>query len=173
LAIDQLLNGGLVDYALGAAPHTGAFVVVYEDDPIKMQHLNYFKMGDGPLYVFYTPYHLPHIQIVSTIFRAVILKDPTVAPLGAPICKVGAVAKKDLIAGEILDGVGGFAAYGVIENADVFDAEELLPMGLSDGCRVTRNIRRNEPICFSDVEIPDGRFCDALYLEQKQYFRNE
>jgi predicted homoserine dehydrogenase-like protein len=165
-----LLDGGLIDYALGAAPHTGAFVVVYEDHPIKMRHLNYFKMGDGPFYVFYTPYHLPHIQIVSTISRAVILKDPTVAPLGAPVCKTATVAKKDLTAGEILDGIGGFATYGVIENADAFDADELLPMGLSDGCRVTRNIRRDEPICFSDVEVPYGRFCDALYLEQKQYF---
>jgi len=171
LPLNQLFNGCLIDYALGAAPHTGAFVVVYEDHPIKMQHLNYFKMGDGPLYVFYTPYHLPHIQIVSTIARAAILKDPTVAPIGAPVCKVAAMAKKDLTAGEILDGVGGFSAYGVIENADVFDSEELLPMGLSEGCRVTKNIRKDEPISCADVEFPEGRLCDALYLEQGQYFR--
>jgi hypothetical protein len=68
------------DYALGAAPHTGAFVVVYEDKPLKQAQLGYVKMGDGPFYVFYTPYHLPHIQIISTIGRAVVHSDPTVRP---------------------------------------------------------------------------------------------
>ena len=63
-------NGGLVDYALGAEPHTGAFVIGYEDHPQKRNELAYYKMGDGPFYVFYTPYHLPHIQIASTIARA-------------------------------------------------------------------------------------------------------
>ncbi|MFN8487874.1 MAG: hypothetical protein U0350_09800 [Caldilineaceae bacterium] len=170
LPLDQLLAGGIVDYALGAAPHTGAFVVVYEEHPIKQANLGYFKMGDGPLYVFYTPYHLPHIQIASTIGRAVLLGDATVTPLGAPLCKVAAIAKKDLKAGEVLDGVGGFAAYGVIENTKVFNAEGLLPMGLTEGCRVLREIGKDEPICWSDVAFPEGRFCDELYREQSQYF---
>ena len=58
LPADQMLNTGLVDYALGAAPHTGAFVIVYEDSPLKKAQLAYYKLGDGPFYVFYTPYHL-------------------------------------------------------------------------------------------------------------------
>jgi len=58
---------GLVDYALGAEPHTGAFVVVHEESPLKKAQLAYYKLGDGPFYVFYTPFHLPHIQIASTI----------------------------------------------------------------------------------------------------------
>ena len=59
-----------MDYALGAEPHTGAFVVAWEDNEKKRKELAYYKMGDGPFYVFYTPYHLPHIQIASTIARA-------------------------------------------------------------------------------------------------------
>jgi predicted homoserine dehydrogenase-like protein len=170
LPMEQLLSGGLVDYALGAAPHTGAFVVVHEEHPVKKRNLGYFKMGDGPLYVFYTPYHLPHIQIAATIARAALLGDATVSPMGAPVCSVATFAKKDLKAGEVLDGVGGFATYGVIENTSIFNAENLLPMGLSDGGRIKRDIRKDEPIGFADVELPPGRFCDALYAEQSHYF---
>ena len=79
LPADQMLETGLVDYALGAAPHTGAFVIVHEHSPLKKTQLGYYKLGDGPFYVFYTPYHLPHIQIASTIGRTVIDRDPTVA----------------------------------------------------------------------------------------------
>ncbi len=118
LPADQMLGTGLVDYALGAAPHTGAFVIVHEDSPLKKAQLAYYKLGDGPFYVFYTPFHLPHIQIASTIGRAVIHRDATVAPIGGPVCEVVTVAKRDLKAGERLDGVGGFCAYGLIDNAD-------------------------------------------------------
>jgi predicted homoserine dehydrogenase-like protein len=170
LPLDQLLDGGLVDYALGAEPHTGAFVVVHEDHPIKKQHWSYLKMGEGPLYVFYTPYHLPHIQAVSTVARAVLLADATVSPIGRPVCDVAAIAKKDLKSGEVLDGVGGFASYGVIENSDVFNTEKLFPMGLSEGCRLTRDIQKDEPIRCTDVELPEGRFCDKLRAEQNRYF---
>ena len=117
LPAEQMLETGLVDYALGAAPHTGAFVIVHEDSPLKKVQLAYYKLGDGPFYVFYTPFHLPHIQIASTIGRAVIHRDPTVAPIGGPVCEVVTVAKRDLKAGERLDGIGGFCTYGLIDNA--------------------------------------------------------
>src|SRR4030065_2306359 len=97
----ELLNdGGLVDYLLGAEPHSGAFILGYNDHPIKRQYMNYFKMGDGPYYVFYTPYHLPHVQIATTVARAVLFHDATVAPMGRPVCDVITVAKKDLKNGE-------------------------------------------------------------------------
>src|SRR5215470_20034554 len=79
LPAEQMLSTGLVDYALGAAPHTGAFVIVHEDSALKKAQLGYYKLGDGPFYVFYTPYHLPHIQLVSTIGRAAVHHDSTVA----------------------------------------------------------------------------------------------
>src|SRR5215470_1420907 len=146
LPAQQMLDTGLVDYALGAAPHTGAFVIVHEDSPLKKVQLAYYKLGDGPFYVFYTPFHLPHIQIASTIARAVILRDPTVAPLAGPVCEVVAVAKRDLKAGEQLDGVGGFCAYGLIDNATAARAETALPIALSDGCTLRRDISKDAVI---------------------------
>ncbi len=113
-----MLSGGIVDYALGAAPHTGAFVVVHEDNTLKQAQLAYYKMGDGPFYVFYTPFHLPHLQIASTIGRAVLFGDATVTPQDGPRCEVVAMAKRDLRAGDRIDGIGGFTVYGLIDNTD-------------------------------------------------------
>ncbi len=169
-SLDQLLDGGLVDFILGAEPHTGAFVLGYNDHPIKKQYMDYFKMGDGPLYAFYTPYHLPHLQVVTTVARAVLLRDPTVSPQGKPMCDVLTVAKRDLKAGEVLDGIGGFTCYGTVDNADVVRKENLLPMGLSQGCRLKHDIAKDRPITHNDVEIPPGRLCDKLRAEQTAYF---
>ena len=69
-------------------PYTGAFVIVYEDNKLKQAQMGYVKMGDGPFYTFYTPFHLPHIQIASTIGRAVLHGDATVGPIGGPVCEV-------------------------------------------------------------------------------------
>jgi predicted homoserine dehydrogenase-like protein len=171
LPADQMLDTGLVDYAVGAAPHTGAFVVVHEESPLKQAQLAYYKLGNGPFYVFYTPYHLPHIQIASTIGRAVVHRDPTVAPIAGPVCEVVTVAKRDLKAGERLDGIGGFCAYGLIDNADAARAMAALPIGLSEGCTVRRDIKKDDVLSFSDVELPAdaaGRQVEALWREQSK-----
>jgi len=166
LPAEQMVATGLVDYALGAAPHTGAFVIVYEESPLKKAQLAYYKLGDGPFYVFYTPFHLPHIQIASTIGRAVIHRDATVAPLAGPVCEVVTVAKRDLKAGERLDGIGGFCTYGLIDNAVAARAMAALPIGLSEGCVMRRDVSKDEVLSLDDVDTrPDG-VVEALWREQ-------
>lgn len=166
LPADQMLATGLVDYALGAAPHTGAFVIVYEESPLKRSQLAYYKLGDGPFYVFYTPYHLPHIQIASTIGRAFIHRDPTVAPIAGPVCEVVSVAKRNLKCGERLDGIGGFSTYGLIDNAAAARGVAALPIGLSEGCVMRRDVTKDGILSFNDVEPPHGRLVEALWREQ-------
>ena len=167
LPADQMLSTGLVDYALGAAPHTGAFVIVHEESPFKKVQLAYYKLGDGPFYVFYTPYHLPHIQIASTIGRAVIHHDPTVAPIAGPVCEVVTVAKRDLKAGERLDGIGGFCTYGLIDNAATARTTAALPISLSEGCVLRRDVSKDEMISLDDVEEPPrDRLVEELWREQ-------
>jgi len=166
LPADQMISTGLVDYALGAAPHTGAFAIVHEEAPLKRAQLAYYKIGSGPFYVFYTPFHLPHIQIASTIGRAVIHRDATVAPIGGPVCEVVTVAKRGLKAGERLDGIGGFCAYGLIDNAPTARAMAALPIGLSEGCILRRDVLKDQVLSFHDVEVPHGRQVDAMWSEQ-------
>ena len=167
LPADQMVSSGLIDYALGAAPHTGAFVIVYEEAPLKKAQLAYYKLGNGPFYVFYTPYHLPFIQIASTIGRAFIHHDPTVAPVEGPVCEVVTMAKRDLKAEESLDGIGGFSTYGLIDNTTSVRSMRALPIGLSEGCKLLRNISKDHVISVDDVEIPPGRLAETLWREQR------
>lgn len=162
----EMLKTGLVDYALGAAPYTGAFVITYEDSKLKKDQLAYYKLGDGPFYAFYTPFHLPHIQIASTIARAVIRHDPTVAPVAGPVCEVVSVAKRDLKAGERLDGVGGFCTYGLIDNRLAARETSALPIGLSEDCVLRCDIAKDQVVSLDDVESPTGRMAEALWWEQ-------
>ena len=163
---EAMLAGGIVDYSVGAAPHTGGFVVVHEENPYKRTQLAYYKLGDGPFYVFYTPFHLPHIQLPSTIARAVIHCDPTVAPLAGPACEVVTVAKRRLKAGERLDGVGGFCAYGLIENHSTARALDALPIALSENCVLLRDVAKDDVVSFADVRMPATRLSDELWQEQ-------
>jgi len=167
LPADQMLNTGLVDYVVGAAPYTGAFVIVHEESPLKKTQLAYYKIGEGPFYVFYTPFHLPHIQIASTIGRAVIHRDPTVAPLAGPVCEVVTVAKRNLRAGERLDGIGGFCAYGLIDNSASVRASGALPIALSEGCVLRRDVAKDAVLSLDDVEEPTrDRLVEELWREQ-------
>jgi predicted homoserine dehydrogenase-like protein len=168
---DELLAGdGFVDYVLEAEPGSGAFVVGHCDRPVPMQYLKYFKMGDGPFYVFYTPWHLPQAEAPLTAARAALFHDAAVAPLGAPRCDVVTVAKRDLRAGEVLDGIGGFTCYGMIENAEQAGRERLLPMGLSDGCELLVDVAVDQPIDVDSVRRPIGRLVDDLRREQEALF---
>jgi len=167
LPADQMLSTGLVDYSVGAAPHTGGFVIIHEESPLKKTQLAYYKLGDGPFYVFYTPFHLPHIQLASTIGRAVIHLDPTVAPLAGPVCEVVTVAKRNLRAGERLDGIGGFCAYGLIDNSATARASGALPIGLSEGCVLRRDVSKDAVLSLDDVEEPvRDQLVEALWREQ-------
>ncbi len=168
--LDQLLGGGLVDYILGAEPSPGVFVLGYNEHPVPRRYMTYHKMGDGPLYAFYTPYHLCNFEVPITAARAALFHDATIAPLGGPVCDVMTIAKRDLRAGEPLDGIGGFTCYGVLENHDSFQGSGYLPMGLSDGCRVKRDVQKDEPLTYTDVEIPRGRLADTLRAEQERAF---
>jgi len=167
---EQLLDGGIVDFLIGAEPHTGVFVIGYSKDTVNAEYMNFFKMGDGPFYVFYTPFHLPQVQIIPTIARAALFHDATTSPIGKPVCDVLTMAKRDLKAGQTLDGIGGFTCYGVIDNSYAAQEGNALPMGLSENCTLKRDIPKDQMITYADVEIPAGRLSDKLRAEQNQYF---
>ncbi|MGY4320602.1 NAD(P)H-dependent oxidoreductase [Bradyrhizobium sp. JR3.5] len=169
--LDELLEGpGIVDYCVGAMPNPGIFVLGTTNDTVEKHYLSLYKMGAGPLYCFYWPYHLCHFEVPFTVARAAIFRDAAITPLGAPHVDVVAAAKRDLRAGEIIDGLGHYMTYGLCENAQVAHAERLLPIGLAEGCRLRRNVARDQVLGYDDVEIPAGRMCDALRQEQDTLF---
>ena len=169
--LEDLQDGpGIVDYVVGAVPNGGIFVLGTHDDPKQQHYLNLYKVGPGPLYCFYNPYHLCHFEVHNTIARAVLFDDAAVAPLGAPLVEVVTTAKIDLKAGETLDGIGWYMTYGEAENADITHKERLLPMGLAEGCKLIRDVPKDQALTYDDVELPTGRKCDILRAEQDKMF---
>jgi predicted homoserine dehydrogenase-like protein len=169
--VDELrAAGGYVDYVVGSQPGPGVFVLATHDDPKQRHYLNLYKLGEGPLYSFYTPYHLCHFEVPMTVARAVLFNDAAMQPLGAPTVEVVTVAKQDLKAGHTLDGLGGYDTYAVAERADVTKTENLLPMGVAENCVLTRDVVKDEVLTYPDVTLPAGRLIDQLRIEQAELF---
>ena len=168
---EDLLNGnGIVDYVVGAEPGPGVFVLGTHEHPKQQHYLNLYKLGEGPIYLFYTPYHLCHFEVHNTVARAVLFDDATLTPLAGPQVDVVATAKIDLKAGDVLDGMGYYMTYGQAENSDITAAQRLLPMGLAEGCRLKNDIAKDKVLTYDDVVISEGRFCDKLRREQDDLF---
>jgi predicted homoserine dehydrogenase-like protein len=165
--IEELRSlGGIVEMIVGAKPSPGVFVYAAAKDPYSIKYLNYGKLGNGPLYSFYVPYHLLFFDIASSICRLIDFDDPVIVPYQGQVVDVITIAKTDCKAGEILDGVGGFKTYGLCENHDIVMEQNLLPMGLSEGCILKKDIKKDSPITWNDIEKPKGRLIDKLWDEQ-------
>ncbi len=170
---EALLSGnGIVDYVVGAEPGPGVFVLGTHDHPQQQHYLNLYKLGEGPFYVFYTPYHLCHFEVHNTVARAALFHDAALTPLAGPQVDVVATAKIDLKEGEILDGMGYYMTYGEAENSDITNAQQLLPMGLAEGCKLKTDIPKDKTLTYDDVILPKGRLCDQLRSEQIDLFRD-
>src|SRR5215472_2616823 len=164
--------GGAIDYVVGT-PLTKVYCLAEHPDPKQQHYLSLYKMGPGPLYSFFIPYHLVHFEAPNAIARAVLLRDPTTRPLGGPVVEVCAVAKRDLKAGEVLDEYGMYMTYGEAVNSDEMCDRRYLPEGLVQGCRLKRAITKDAVITYDDVMLPTGRLADRLRADQYRKFRGQ
>ena len=97
--VDELRQlGGIIDYVVGT-PLTKVYVLAEHPDPKQQHYLNLYKMGEGPLYSFFIPYHLVHFEVPNAIARVVLFRDSLAPPLAGPVVEVCAVAKRDLEGG--------------------------------------------------------------------------
>ena len=165
-------HGGVIDYVVGT-PLTKVYVLAEHPDPKQQHYLNLYKMGEGPLYSFFTPYHLVHFEVPSAIARVVLFRDSLAKPLGGPVVEVCAVAKRELKAGETLDDYGMYMTYGEAVNADEMCRMKYLPEGLVEGCVLKNDIPKDEVITYDDVTLPPGRLADQLRAEQYKHFFGE
>jgi predicted homoserine dehydrogenase-like protein len=146
-----------VDYILGAEPGGGVFAVGHCDNEYQKSMLQYYKMGCGPYYLFYRPYHLCHVEAMACIADAALNHRPLLQPDHGFRTNVYAYAKRDLRRGEILDGIGGYLTYGLIENCAGNESNPGLPLGLAEGVPLGRDIRRDGKIHLSDVHYDPAR----------------
>lgn len=171
--IDELRTlGGIVDYTVGPSL-IKAFCLAEHADPKQRHYLNLYKMGEGPLYPFWIPYHLVHFEAPNAIARVIIFGDEVAPPLGGPVVEVCAVAKRDLKSDEVLDEYGMYMTYGEAANVDEMNTQRYLPEGLVEGCKMKRDVAKDQVLTYDDVELPEGRLADKLRAEQYRYFRGE
>ncbi|MBW1712352.1 MAG: homoserine dehydrogenase, partial [Deltaproteobacteria bacterium] len=151
---------GVVDYILGAEPGGGVFVVGYCDDEIQQGYLKYLKMGDGPYYLFYRPYHLVPVETPRAVAAAALYGRPILEPKQGRVSDVYAYAKRDIQAGETIDrGIGGPHFYGMIDDCGRASRQGGVPIALlasEDGkeARIKRTLRRDRPLSYDDVDLP-------------------
>jgi len=161
-----------VDYTVGP-PSAKVFCLAEHPDAKQRHYLSFYTLGDGPLYPFWTPYHLVHFEVPNSIARVFLFEDEVAPPLGGPVVVVCAVAKRDLEAGEVLDDYGMYMTYGEAVNADEMFARRYLSEGLVEGCNLRRGVSRDQVITYDDVDLPVGRLADQLRAEQYRRFRGE
>jgi predicted homoserine dehydrogenase-like protein len=147
-----------VDYILGAEPSGGVFAVGYCDNEYQKSMLSYYKMGQGPFYLFYRPYHLCHIESMTCIIEAAKNNRGLLQPTYGFRTNVYAYAKHDLRKGEKLDGIGGYDCYGLIENCVLEEDNLPLPLCLAEGLKMECDRRKDERLYMNDVSYDKERF---------------
>ena len=163
--------GGIVDYVVGAKPSPGIYCLAEHPDPKQRHYLNLYKLGEGPLYSFYTAWHLCHFEVPNTVARVVLFGDPAGVPASGPMVEVCACAKRHLETGETLDDYGMYMTYGEAVNTSEMRRNRYLPEGLVQGCRLKRNVAQDSVITYDDVDLPPDRLADRLRDEQYAHFR--
>ena len=159
----------MVDYAVSKDLAGGVFVIARCEEPERVGHwFEASRLGKGPDYLFLRPHGLSCAELPLSIGEAVIVREPTLAPRGAPVAEVVAIAKRDLREGEHLDGIGGSMVYGEIDTVEA--ASGLLPIGLVEGARLRCSIRKGDPIPRGAVEYEEGAVVPNLRHLQDTLF---
>lgn len=158
---------GVVDYVLGAEPKGGVFAIGYTEDKFQQYTLDWFppNMGPGPFYLFYRPYHLGHIEAMACVAEAYLHGSARLQPTYGMKTNVFAYAKKDLYEGDVLDGMGGFASYGLIENMVDNRENPGIPICIAEKMKLKRALRKDQKIHMQDVEFDRKDPAFELYLQ--------
>jgi predicted homoserine dehydrogenase-like protein len=157
---------GRVDYTIGKGVAPGVFVVAEMDHPRIRERMEDLKMGKGPYFTFFRPYHLTSLEVPLTCARAVLYGKADMVPMARPVAEVCAVAKTDLALGDTLDQIGEYCYRAWIMKADEARAAAAIPCGLLTGAKVTAPIRKGELITTANAAVPAGSKIAALRARQ-------
>ncbi len=159
-----LSNQKVVDYAFGIAP--GVFAVIYSEDDYVNYEMEYLKMGEGPYWTLYRPYHLTSLEIPRTIMHLAVNKDTILNAKNLNV-QVATYAKKDLTKGDYLDSIGGHCHYGVAINRS--QEGNYLPVGIAENAIMTDSVRKGEPIFLDQVEVEQNTIY-KMWKDQEEKF---
>ncbi|MFJ0741314.1 Gfo/Idh/MocA family oxidoreductase [Bordetella bronchiseptica] len=108
----------------------------------------------GNYSAMYKPYHLIGLELGISVASVGLRREPTGSPAGWH-GDVVATAKRDMAAGQELDGEGGYTVYGRLMPARDSVADGCLPLGLAHNVRLKHPVRQSQPIRWSDVEYDE------------------
>ncbi|WRH61833.1 MAG: NAD(P)H-dependent oxidoreductase [Fuscovulum sp.] len=157
---------GRVDYTIGKGVAPGVFVVAEMDHPRIWERMEDLKMGKGPYFTFFRPYHLTSLEVPLTCARVVLYGKADMVPLSRPVAEVCAVAKKDLAVGDTLDQIGEYCYRAWIMEAGEARGAGAVPCGLLTGAKVTTPIRKGELITYANAAVPADSKIAALRSRQ-------
>jgi predicted homoserine dehydrogenase-like protein len=142
-----------IDYAVGdVAP--GVFAVFTSVQKSILDELGYLKMGEGPYYVLYKPYHLGNIEAPLSIYDIALDKKTTLVVKDGFMTMVAGRAKEQLVKGKILDGIGGYTYSGITVDYSIFCKRKCVPIGLLENSKVALDIEKDGIITIDSIE-PD------------------
>lgn len=118
----------------------------------------------GRFSALWRPYHLIGLELGISVAAAALRGEPTGRTAGFR-GDVAATAKRDLAAGEELDGEGGYCVWGKLMPASDSLAAGALPIGLSHGVTLKRDIPAGQVVCWADVEFDES--ADAVRLRRQ------
>lgn len=157
---------GAVDYVAGNEMSGGVFITVRVPDKRICEDLNYLKVGTGPYFTFFRPYHLWFLEAPISIARAVLDRFITLDSQDVPVADIMTIAKKDMRPGDIIDDFGGYCCRGVIIDRILARSKNALPMGLSPGATIVRAVNTGETVTWDHVSLDENSTVIKLRREQ-------
>ena len=157
---------GRVDFTVGKGVAPGVFVVAEMDHPRIRERMEDLKMGEGPYFTFFRPFHLTSLEVPLTCARAVLYGKADMVPMPRPVAEVCALAKKDMQPGEVLDQIGEYSYRAWIMTTGEADQCRAIPCGMLEGSKITAPIRKGELITYNNAALPEGSRIAALRARQ-------
>ncbi|MGQ0483996.1 MAG: NAD(P)H-dependent oxidoreductase [Hyphomicrobiales bacterium] len=156
-----LSKPGCVDYSIGKGVAPGVFCIVETQHPRLLERLVDLRVGQGPFFALFRPYHLTSLEVPLSAARAVLDGRADMAPLDRPVAEAATVAKRDLAAGEILGKIGETQYRALAMTAAAARLANAVPLGLAEAARIVKPVRRGGTLTYDNC-APD----DSLIVTQ-------
>lgn len=155
------LGQPFVDYVIPAGfPAGGVFLVCRHDDE-QREAIEYFKLGPGPYYTLVRPFHLCSLEVGKTVRRVLSGGSVLLNNSIAPTLGVGAIAKRAMRAGELVErGIGGYQFRGEALKLD--QHPDHVPIGLLRKTALKRAVEPGQLVTFDDIDILPSRALDIV-----------
>ncbi|MET3577927.1 putative homoserine dehydrogenase-like protein [Mesorhizobium robiniae] len=152
---------GVVDYSIGKGVAPGVFCIIETRHPRVLERMVDLKVGKGPYFTIFRPYHLTSLEVPLSAARAVVYKRADMEPLDHPVAEAVAVAKSDLGLGQSLGMIGENDYRGFAMTWEDARARGALPLGLAERAKVVKPVKTGDFLTYENC-VPD----DSMVITQ-------